>query len=125
MKQMGLRLWLLNYLQDNLSGNVQLKTFKVGMYQATNAQSHLSLTSQEHSRQPLSMVTFTGWHCSLQVGTLHVGQQTPSRVCLRYSRQLSMLGQVILKHLRVPLPCGRGRGKGGRSRGAEERARDY
>ena len=25
-----------------------------------------------------------------------------------------MLGQVILKHLRVPLPCGRGRGKRGR-----------
>ena len=32
MKQMGLRLRLLNYLQDNLSGNVQLKTFEVGMY---------------------------------------------------------------------------------------------
>ena len=28
-----------------------------------------------------------------------------------------MLGQVILKHLRVPLPCGRGRGKGGREGG--------
>ena len=30
-----------------------------------------------------------------------------------------MLGQVILKHLRVPLPCGRGRGKGGRGRERE------
>ena len=45
---------------------------------------------------------------------MHVGQQTPSGVCLRYSGQSSMLGQVILKHLRVPLPCGRGRGKGRR-----------
>ena len=32
MKETGLRLWLLNYLQDNLSGNVELKMFEVGMY---------------------------------------------------------------------------------------------
>ena len=92
--------------------------FELGMYKATNAQSHLSLTLQEHSRQPLSMVTFIDCP-TLQVGTLHVGQQTPSGVCLRYSGQLSMLGHAShVDTLKVTIALWKGKGQG-KERGRE------